>query len=599
MAVRSAKEGAPASLSAIEYTLSMPRPQSHLFHVEMRIPNAPRSLVVRMPTWTPGSYLVREFARHVEDLRVTGGRARRIDKSGWRIVGRGGDVVVRYKVYAHELSVQTSHLDASHGYLNGTSVFLYAEGRLDGEHRVRVEAPDGWRVDTGLPRRAGAYVAESYDHLADCPFEIGTHRARLFTARGRPHRVALWGRGNEDLDRIVKDLKAIVLETSAVFGGKVPYDDYVFIVHLTSGGKEWGGLEHRNSTTLLAPRFTFKPDREYERFLGLAAHEYFHTWNVKRIKPAAFMPYDWDREVYTKLLWAMEGLTSYYDQLLVTRAGLRSEARHREELADLWKKLVEQPGREKQSLEDSSLTTWVKFYRQDEHYVNSGISYYLKGELLGCALDLAIRDATDGRRSLDDVMRFLWERYGSRGVGLPEDGVEPALEAVTGRRWREWFERYVEGTEDPPLARVLAKVGWELKPVHKGREKDGKPEKPEEATGPGAWLGALAENKSGRLVATSVLAASPAERIGVAPGDELLALDGLRLSEDALKKRLAEATPGRRVDLTVFRRDELLTLRGPLGERPPEKWKVEEAAKPSARAKRLRRGWLSPQERRR
>lgn len=577
----------------------MPQPETHLYHVEMTIPDPAPDLVLRMPTWTPGSYLLREYARHVEDFEAYDARGRRvpcerIDKSGWRVRASGREAVVRYKVYAHELSVQTSHLDVSHAYLNGTSVFLYAEGRLSEEHRVEIDAPDGWRADCGLPRRGGAFVAEDYDHLVDCPMEIGPHRARLFNVRGRPHRLALWGHGNEDVDRIVKDLRAIVSETSGIFGGSLPYDEYLFIVHLTSGGKEWGGLEHRNSTTLIAPRFSFEPQKEYERFLGLAAHEYFHTWNVKRIKPAAFMPYDFDREVYTRLLWVMEGLTSYYDQLIVTRAGLRTPERHREELADLWKKLQDQPGRAKQSLADSSLTTWVKFYRQDEHYVNSGVSYYLKGELLGCALDLAIRDATDGKRSLDDVMRFLWERYGKEGVGLPEDGFEPALEAVTGRRWRDFVARHVEGTDDPPLAAMLRKVGWNLAPVRRGEDA-----KADEAAGPGAWLGVIPAVRDGRLFVASVMTGSPAESMGIAPGDELVALNGFRTTDETLKKRLAEAKPGDAATATVFRRDELHVLDGRLGERPPEKWRIDEAARASRRAKRLRAGWLRAQAGRR
>jgi predicted metalloprotease with PDZ domain len=560
---------------------------------------------------------LREFARNVEALEVRGpsGRrvpAERIDKSGWRFaLARAGVVEVRYRVYAHELSVQTSHLDASHGYLNGTSVFLYPEERLNEACELRIEPPRGWRIDTGLPNaptgagkrvaasarwgrggRGETFRAESYDHLVDCPIEIGTHARVEFRVAGRRHRVAVWGKGNADLDAIARDLRKIVQAAAEVFG-TLPYRDYLFIVHLSSGGREWGGLEHRNSTTLLCLRFGFTPAKAYDRFLSLAAHEFFHTWNVKRLKPQAFVPYDFQEENYTRLLWLMEGVTSYYDGLLLVRAGLRPAERYREEIADDWKKLQEQPGRFLESVEDSSLTTWVHFYRQDENYVNSGISYYLKGSLVGLALDLAIRERTRGRRSLDDVMRALWKRYGVDGRGMPEDALARSIQDATGANLRGFLNRFVAGTEDPPLSALLATVGWKLEPVYRGREKEGKPEKPEEFAGAGAFLGALTSVQApGRLVVASVLRGGPGETMGLAPGDEVLAVDGFRVDEEGLRKRLAERAPGDRVALSVFRRDELLTLRGRLGPLPPDRWRLEPLKAMPATARRAQRRWL-------
>ncbi|MHB8584305.1 MAG: M61 family metallopeptidase [Thermoplasmatota archaeon] len=604
----------------LRYELSMRRPRTHRFEVTLRFEVGAGRVVLRMPTWTPGSYLIREFARNVEDVtvrwkpRVTA-RTRplgstRLDKSGWAFeMPQDGFAEVSYEVYAHELSVQTSHLDDTHGYVNGASVFLYPEGMLHLPCEITVQAPNSWHVDTGLrvvppgrsPRRGrrGAdtvFRADDYDHLADCPIEIGTHARATFTVAGKRHRIALYGAGNADVERLRRDLRTIVGECARLFGG-LPYDEYLFIIHLTSGsGKDWGGLEHRNSTTLLAHRFSFRPAKEYDRFLSLAAHEFFHTWNVKRVKPASFIPYDWQNETYTRLLWAMEGITSYYDGLILARTGLRSGERAREELADDWKKLQEQPGRHLQSVEESSLTTWVKFYRQDENYINTGISYYLKGSLVGCALDLAIRERTQGRRSLDDVMRFLWRTYvhdrNGDVAGLPEDVFGQALRTVTGKSFADFLSRYVSGTEDPPLVALLRTVGWDLKPVVRGKEKDGRPEKPAELAGPGAHLGATVEDHNGRVIAKSILRDSPAETMGLAPGDEIVALNGWRATADGMRHRLAEAAPGDAAKVTIFRRETLRTLTGRLGPLPPDSWRITAEEHPSAAQKRALEAWL-------
>lgn len=592
----------------LHYTLAMPAPETHLYHVELLVEDAPAGpLRVAMPAWAPGSYLIRDFARHVQDFEASDGRGRalavaRVDKQTWEIDAQeGGRVVVRYRVYANELSVQTSHLDATHAYGNGTSLFVYVEGAKGLPATLEVRPPRGWHVDIMLPPARGArgdvFRAADYDELVDAPFEIGTHRRLAFRALGKRHRIALYGRGNEDEARLVADLQRIVEEEGAIFGG-LPYREYLFIIHLSD--RPAGGLEHRGSNTSIVDRWTFQPGKKYEDFLALEAHEFFHTWNVKRLRPAVLGPFDYTKEVHTTLLWAMEGITSYYDHLVLARAGLISEERYREFTAETITKLRQQPGRFKLSLSQSSFLTWVKLYKQDANWMNTGVSYYLKGELVALALDLAIRDRTDGRKSLDDLMRALYERYPVEGPGIPElhaggrDGWREAIEEVTGLRWGAFWRKYIDGTDEVDFEDFLAKVGWTLKPVRRDDKPEEKAKKGDYA-GPGGWLGIEPREEQGRLKVAHVLVASPAIAAGLNASDEIVAIDGFQVTtKESLEKRLREREPGDYVTLHFFRRGELVERRIMLGENPPEKWVVEEDKKASARARRLRAAWLKP-----
>ena len=589
----------------LHYELSMPQPETHLYHVALRVEGAKgEKLRFAMPAWAPGSYLIRDFARHVQDFEAKDGRGRalawsRVDKQTWEVDAKEArDLVVRYRVYANELSVQTSHLDATHAFGNGTSVFVYLDGAKDEPCTLAVTAPRAWTVDIPLrQRRDGAYAAEDYDALVDAPWEVGTHRRLEFRVHGKRHRIALYGRGNEDVDRIVADLKRIVTEEAAVFGA-LPYREYLFIVHLSD--KAGGGLEHRGSNTSTVERWTFQPGKKYEDFLALEAHEFFHTWNVKRLRPAVLGSIDHTKEVHTTLLWAMEGITSYYDHLVLARAGLITEERYREFIAETITKLRQQPGRFKLSLSQSSFLTWVKLYKQDANWVNTGVSYYLKGELVALCLDLAIRDRTSGRKSLDDVMRTLYERYPVDGEGIPEkhahskDGWRATIEEVTGLSWRAFWAKYIDGTDEVDFETFLHKVGWSLKPMFRDEHAEDKELKGDYG-GPGAWLGVEAKEVEKRVKITNVLVASPALSVGIAPDDELVALDGMQVKGmEWLEKRLRERLPGDYVTLHVFRRGELVEHRVMLGDNPPEKWIIEVPRSPGARALRLRKAWLAP-----
>ena len=423
----------------------MTEPHSHLFEVEAVLDAPGASPVLALPVWTPGSYLVREFARHLEGIEADDGAGARLpvvrlDKHRFRVdAGGAAQVRVRYRVYANDPTVRTSHLDGAHGYWNGANLFLYAEGRVDEPVELTVAPPPGWRVSTALDGGPLRFTARDYHELCDSPVEVGTHALATFEALGKRHEVAIAGRGHLDVARFATDLKAIVEHLGGLMGG-LPYDRYLFIVHVSD--RRRGGLEHERSTTLDVGRTAFFPREAYEETLALAAHEFLHLWNVKRLRPAALLPYDYAREQYTRLLWWFEGVTSYYDRLTLVRTGLSDARGYLKHLGEQWTALGRQPGAAKMSLEEASLTAWVKYYRPDENSPNSSVSYYLKGELVALCLDLALRRAGG---SLDDLLRTLHARYAA--TGLPEDGVERAAAAVMGEAAaRLFFDRFVRGT---------------------------------------------------------------------------------------------------------------------------------------------------------
>jgi predicted metalloprotease with PDZ domain len=580
-------------VAAIVYRLRMPEPHTHLFHVELEASGVAGPAVLAMPSWTPGSYLMREFPRNVVALSATDGAGRplaaaKTDKNRWR-VDAPADGVLRaaYTVHADEISVRTSHLDASHGFVSPTGVFVYLEGREGEPLRLEVEPPAGWRVATALEEDGSptAFRAAHYDELADSPLEIGTHESFAWEVEGRTHRYAVWGRGNWERDRLMLDTTRIVRAEAALFGS-LPYRAYTIILHLTPGGA--GGLEHRDSTVLLADRWSFRGP-SYESFLGLVAHELFHAWNGKRIRPAVLGPFDYTREAYTRELWVVEGLTTYYTDLLLRRAGLVSQARYLEKLGETITRQQQLPGRLVQPLEDASFDAWIKFYRPDANTPNATVSYYQKGGLVGLLLDLEIRAATGNRRSLDDVMRLLWTRFGEPDVGFPEGTVEALAEEVAGRDLTAFFARALRSTEELDFDGPLAAAGLALRPAHEPRP--GTPAQAGQARTE-ARTGLQLKMEGARTVVANVLAGSPAWRAGINAGDELVALDGLRTGAETLSVRLAEKAHGSRAALTVFRRDELLTLEMEVEQAPPARLILRPVESPTPEQKAILEHWL-------
>lgn len=594
----------------VRYRLRMPEPHTHLLHVEIEAGGVDAPLGLVMPSWTPGSYLMREFPRNVQGFAAVDGRGRplaweKTDKGTWVVQPPegGGTVRATYQVYANEISVRTSHLDATHAAVNGASVFMYVAGREGGPLELAVEGAPGWRTTTALRRveREGpgeVFAAESYDELVDSPVETGTHALAELEVEGKAHRWAVWGRGNLDLPRLVKDTRRIVLAEREIFG-VLPYPDYTFLLYLVPGG--YGGLEHRNSTALLADRWSFR-GKEYESFLGLVAHELFHLWNGKRIRPAVLGPFDYTRESYTRDLWVVEGFTTYYTDLVLRRAGIISEARYLERLGESVSRYLATPGRAVQTLAESSFDAWIKFYRPDANTPNAQISYYLKGSLVALLLDLRIRERSGGQRSLDDLMRVLWSRFGEPDTGFPEGEVERVASEVAGEDLAPWFDRWLRSTEELDLDAGLAAAGLRLVPGDaEEARKSAAAVKAGDTSGsapggagarPDLQVGLRFKEEGGRTIVSQVLAGMPAYRAGANAGDELVALDGLRVTPQTLPARLAERRPGDRVALTVFRRDELVTLEITLEEAPPSVFRVVPVEAPSAEQEAVRADWL-------
>jgi predicted metalloprotease with PDZ domain len=541
-----------------------------------------------MPSWSPGSYMIREYARHAERVEARDGRGRRlavrrVAKDRWSVdLPASGPVRVAWSVYANELSVRTSHCDDTHAFVQPTAAFLAPEGMQDRPLTVEVRAPRGWETATSLRRGRGrglVFAAPDQEALHDAPIHLGLLRRFPFRVRGVPHELVLWGSGNEDPRDLVRSLAAIIEAGARLFGG-LPYDRYR--VHGLLGEGGGGGLEHRDGFVFQVPRFGFRPRKARDRVLSLLAHEFFHAWNVRRVRPAGLLPYDLAHEKTTRLLWQFEGVTSYYEVLLLRRAGLWSRERALEAFAERAGQLLAVPGRRLMALDEASVAAWVKFYRPDENTLNTAVSYYLKGSLAGLALDLHLRAATGGRRSYDHAMRLLARRHGRADRPVPEDAMPSILREATGVDAGRLHRRLVEGTGEIDWEGLLAPFG-----VRVVREAAGVPEGWEA----GAWLGAEAEDRGGRTILRSVRSDGPAAG-AVAAGDELVALDGLRCPAAELPRRLAERRPGAAARLALLRGDRLLEARVRLARPPAEKVSFRIDPKAPAAARRLLAGWL-------
>ena len=598
-----------ADLPAVEYRICPAQPGAHLFEVSCTVRDPdPLGQVFRLPAWIPGSYMIREFARNIVTLRAElDGEPwpiTKLDKHTWRAdpASVGSPLSLHYTVYAWDLSVRAAHLDGTHGFFNGSSVFVAVEGLTDRPCLVDIERPAGleyrdWKVATALPLARGElgaarmygfgrYRAADYDELIDHPVEMGDFSLGHFEAAGVHHDIVLTGRHDCDLERLAEDLGRVCEWQVALFGAPPPMDYYAFLTMVVGDG--YGGLEHRASTALLCSRADLPwkgmdglPEG-YRTFLGLCSHEYFHTWNVKRIKPAAFTPYDLRQENYTRLLWAFEGFTSYYDDLALVRSGVIKPEDYLDLLGKTISSVLRGSGRSKQSVAESSFDAWTKYYRQDENAPNAIVSYYAKGALIALALDLQLRAGSEGHKSLDDVMRVLWQRHGQSGLGVAEDGIFEVVREVGGKtlgpRLARWLERAVEGTDDLPLARLLkgAGVDYLVEPAAKT---------------PSLGVKLAAGNGESRLA--SVHDDGPAQAAGLSAGDVLIALDGLKVGGGkSLDDMLGRRSAGDDVEIHVFRRDELmvfkLTLAGPV----VDKVSLKLSLKAGNAALKLRQGWL-------
>lgn len=442
------------SATEINYEVSMSEPHTHYYEVNMNVLDYQKEYFdVQMPVWSPGSYLVREFAKSVENFTAQSGKkalkSEKINKNTWRVYSKEAkNIIISYKIYANELSVRTSFLDASHGYFNGTSMFMFIDELRGNPIKLTVIPFKDWKkVSTSLPQsdaNSFNYTAPNYDILVDSPVEIGNHETFDFTSAGVIHHVAMYGKGNYDIEKLKVDMAKITQAATDVFGVN-PNKEYTFIIHNLTRGS--GGLEHLSSTTLQVNRWTYDDD-SYMGFLSLVAHEYFHLWNVKRVRPIELGPFDYNNENYTSLLWVMEGFTSYYDELLLYRAGFYTEDKITRVFNGSINSIENQPGNKVQPVAHSSFDAWIKAYRPTENSYNTTISYYTKGSVVANMLDLKIINATKGEKCLDDVMQYLYnEYYKKQSRGFTPQEMQGALETVSGLKLDDFFDNYINGTQ--------------------------------------------------------------------------------------------------------------------------------------------------------
>ena len=589
--------------TSISFTVSMSKPHTHLLEVEIRITESGATAVSEdvlvMPVWTPGSYLIREFERHVQEFSAVdaSGHAlpwEKINKNSWRISTHNArDIRVKYLVYANELTVRTNELNSDHAFWNNAALLMYLERSLTRPVQIHVNPAPGWKVATGLPPVPGeknTFQAESFDILYDSPFEVSNFKQIDFLVRGVPHRIVIDGEGNYDPALIKAEVQKIV-ETEVAMFGDIPYHDYTFFLHLrTTGG---GGIEHLNSTALGFRRFGFSNANGYYRFGTLVAHEFFHLWNVKRIRPDALGPFDYTRENQTKLLWVAEGITEYYGQLMLRRAGLISDETYLSHITSQIQDVQDTPGRKVMSAEDASFNAWIKEYRPDENSINSQISYYDKGELLGLLLDLEIRRRSNNAKSLDDVMRALYNDFFKRNRNYTPADFQKVCETAAGSSLEDFFAHYVRGTDELPYNQVLPAAGLEI-------QQAGVPIEQVNKVGDimrSAYLGAELEDSGDFVSVKNVRAGSPAYEQGLNAKDLIIAIDGERANTKRLTALLGSKTPGEVIRLAVFRNDDLRTVEIKLGSRIAVDYQIVQLPARSEQQKRIYESWLRQESR--
>lgn len=575
---------AQANLPKLVYEISMPQPQTHLFVVKLTVCNWIKGVLdLKMPVWTPGSYLVREYAKQLQDLIAVNNKGDRltttkIAKHHWQIQTNDcNEITINYRMFANELTVRTNHLDGTHGYFNPAALCFYVPGFEHDPIEITIIPPDSsWEVTTPLPAISPyTFLAADFDTLVDSPFEIGCQRIYDFQVLNKPHQLAIWGEGNIDPEDAIDDIKKIIEIEAKIFGG-LPYAEYIFLLHLSPGSG--GGLEHKNCCSLLYPRFSFQAGEKNNRFMQLVAHEFFHLWNVKRIRPAALEKFDYERENYTPSLWFSEGTTSYYDLLIPLWAGIYDQQEFLAELSKEITRFMTTPGRLVQPLSESSFDAWIKLYRPDANSLNSQVSYYLKGEMVTLLLDLLIRDRTQGNKSFNDVLIAIWEQFGKDEIGFTETQLQQIIESIANQDLTEFYDRYIHGIEELPFNDYLSAVGVELKP-------SGTSDLPS--------LGMIVKSEHGREIIKLVASNSPAQLAGVDAGDELLAIDGFKVTADKLTDRLKSYQVGQQLELTIFHGDRLITTPVILAPSQPDRYQLHQIEHPTDLQQQLFRTWVS------
>ena len=564
----------------IQYTIKPTHPEAHIFTITCKVDKpTPEGQQFQLPSWIPGRYMIRDFAKNIVRLDAYDDSRNKLDvkktnKSLWQVQACDSDITIEYDVYAWDLSVRSAHLDTTHGFFNGTSVFLAVIGQENEICSVDIQKPEGaqyndWRVATSLETLEpslysfGRYQAKDYDDLIDHPVEMGNFDLGTFSINNVQHDIVLTGKHRADIPKLCDDLK-VICQTHADFFGELPdIKRYVFLTMVVGDG--YGGLEHRSSTALLCSRNDLpikgqEQTTEYRNFLGLCSHEYFHTWNVKRIKPESYLPYNLNEEVYTEQLWAFEGITSYYDDLSLVRNKLITPEAYLETLGKNITRVLRGNGRNKQSVAESSFDTWTRFYKQDESAPNNIVSYYAKGSLIALGLDFTIRNATNNEKSLDDVMCLLWQDYGKKNIGVPEKMIESIASEISGEDLQGFFDNYLYGTEDLPLEDYFTSIGITLN-SYVGESVDntgGSKNKTDAKELNSATIGARVVNDPLGAKLTHVFDNGNTQKAGLSAGDIVIAVDNIKVSKSNLEKIMSSYPVNSKVEIHAFRRDELM-----------------------------------------
>jgi predicted metalloprotease with PDZ domain len=559
----------------VHYLLSWGAPAERLFDVAIRFTAPSDTPRLLLPVWRPGRYLRQNYAANVREWSAGEARIWKDDLASWRVDARAGEeVTVRYRYYAGVLDAGSSFLDEDEAYFNGSNLFMLVEGLRNDEHVLTIAAPAHWRIEMQLTRDDdGRFHARDYDHLIDSPaIAAATMTRHSFVENGARFHLVFRGDDGIDTEQFVEPVRAIAKTQAELFGG-LPFREYRFLFHVRD---KWHGVEHEDSTSIILRRASLlgagPGDEGFDMTLAISSHELFHAWNVKRLLPARFAPYDYWTETPTRLLWAMEGLTSYYGELSLIRSGLWSVDRYLRHLGNEIQTLEALPARQHLALAQASFDAWLSDPAQLHDHPNAWFSFYNKGELVSALLDLTIRRATNGVRSLDDVVRLLWQEYGAIGRGLEEDAVERAVKRVTDVG--DFFTRYIDGTEPLPYEELFGAAGIAFAAA---------PREPENAS-----LGARLKMHEGAIVVESAIRGGAGMDAGLLPGDELLALGGTRINSEALLvAALRGLQIGETTELLIARAGVIrrLSLQGRPDPRPAITLRIESASE-------LRRGWL-------
>jgi predicted metalloprotease with PDZ domain len=573
----------------IRIEVGMPEPWTHYFDVRMTVSGLEQEYArLRMPVWTPGSYMVREFSRNVHGFSASceSGNSlewEKTDKCTWQVsTDPAKSWSVGYRVYAFEMSVRTCFLDDSHGYINGAGLFMLLEGFENSAYRLHIKPYSEWsEISTGLdpvPGEPNEFIAPDFDTLVDCPIEIGNQEILAFEIEGKPHRISIYGGGEFSRERLAADFSRIIEACASMMGG-LPYRNFSFLLHFLSDGR--GGLEHANSMSIQTSRWFALSEDSYLRFLDLIAHEFFHVWNVKRVRPAGLGPFDYSRENYTRLLWVSEGFTDYYSGRILRRAGLIEPSAYLAELSKSVRELQDTPGRSVQSVSEASFDAWIKFYRPQPNSANTTVSYYLKGSLIGLVLDLELRKRGVGE-GLDDIMRRLYrEFWQERNRGFTEAEFRDICEQAAGGALNEIFEEYACGTGEIDFEHYLEYAGLRFSPPETGADTSGR-----------GQLGISVKSVEGKVLIDAVTAGGAGWKHGLNVQDEIIAVNGFRASTEFLSGYLQTKPAGFELQVLAARDGRIRAFDVRLGERTGREYKIERIGYPSEEQKRLYESWI-------